>query len=457
MQQSLTKNIQNTKELKWLVLHAVLGAAVYVVPALAKVWGLLALSLGALLIFHTKNRNHEVLLFCGYLVGSDVFLRMTGGAFFYEQIKYSIILLLVLSMFVNRISSKSIWYLLYIVLLIPGIFVAAYELSYEANLRKSVSFNLSGPICLAVCAIYCYERNVSFRTLQNIFFFTLLPIITMTTYLFIFTPNLQDVITGTQSNFETSGGFGPNQVSTILGLGMFILLIRFFFFSNTLAWRLINLGILAAMAYRGLLTFSRGGIITASIISMAAILSIMYFTNKTKVKRKVVAGMSILSLVFLVVWMYSNVISKGLLEKRYNNQNAAGIEKEDVSTGRLDLIETEFIAFFENPIFGIGVGNNKFHRKQITGIEAATHNEVSRIMAEHGSMGILAFMIIFLTPVTRFLTTHRNVFFFSFFLFWFLTINHSAMRIAAPAFIYALSLLTITSENNTIHRKQITG
>jgi hypothetical protein len=29
------------------------------------------------------------------------------------------------------------------------------------------------------------------------------------------------VITGTESNFQTSGGFGPNQVATFLGLGMF--------------------------------------------------------------------------------------------------------------------------------------------------------------------------------------------------------------------------------------------
>jgi hypothetical protein len=32
---------------------------------------------------------------------------------------------------------------------------------------------------------------------------------------------------------------------------------------------------------------------------------------------------------------------------------------------------------------------------------------------------------------------------FPFLLFWFLTINHAAMRIAAPAFIYALSLLKV--------------
>jgi len=32
----------------------------------------------------------------------------------------------------------------------------------------------------------------------------------------------------------------------------------------------------------------------------------------------------------------------------------------------------------------------------------------------------------------------------AFLLFWFLTINHSAMRIAFPAFIYGISVATIT-------------
>ena len=39
--------------------------------------------------------------------------------------------------------------------------------------------------------------------------------------------------------------------------------------------------------------------------------------------------------------------------------------------------------------------------------------------------------------------------------FWFATINHSAMRIAAPAFLYALSLLTIVYEKPPVYRKQL--
>lgn len=45
--------------------------------------------------------------------------------------------------------------------------------------------------------------------------------------------------------------------------------------------------------------------------------------------------------------------------------------------------------------------------------------------------------------------------FYAFLAFWFATINHSAMRIAAPGFIYGLSLLNVTNEKRPLHRKQI--
>jgi hypothetical protein len=38
----------------------------------------------------------------------------------------------------------------------------------------------------------------------------------------------------------------------------------------------------------------------------------------------------------------------------------------------------------------------------------------------------------------------------SFLIFWLLTINHAAMRIAAPAFVYALSLLKVYYQKETI-------
>ena len=82
---------------------------------------------------------------------------------------------------------------------------------------------------------------------------------------------------------------------------------------------------------------------------------------------------------------------------------------------------------------------------------------MSRIISEHGSLGVMAFSILLLVPLFFRLKDRSNVLFFSFYLFWFLTINHSSMRIAAPAFIYALSLIHIKDDSSRLHRKQVSA
>ena len=105
---------------------------------------------------------------------------------------------------------------------------------------------------------------------------------------------------------------------------------------------------------------------------------------------------------------------------------------------------TEVEAFIESPIIGIGVGKNKAYRFDKTGKIAASHNEISRLLAEHGSLGILALGILLFVPLLLRIENSRNIYFYSFFIMWFLTINHSAMRIAFPSFIYGLCLLDVT-------------
>jgi O-antigen ligase len=109
--------------------------------------------------------------------------------------------------------------------------------------------------------------------------------------------------------------------------------------------------------------------------------------------------------------------------------------------------------FLDNPIKGVGVGVNKQYREELTGIESATHNEVSRMLAEHGIFGVINLLILLITPFFLYLNNKSNIFLLSFYFFWLLTINHAAMRIAAPAFIYALSLLKVSfDEEPTLHR-----
>ena len=146
-----------------------------------------------------------------------------------------------------------------------------------------------------------------------------------------------------------------------------------------------------------------------------------------------------------------------MINKRYAGEDALGREKESKFSGREQLVESELKMFLDNPITGVGVGVNKQFREELTGIEAASHNEISRMLAEHGILGVINLLILLLTPMFLFLNNKNNIFLFSFYIFWLLTINHAAMRIAAPAFIYALSLLKVSfDEEPTVHRKSIT-
>jgi len=325
-------------------------------------------------------------------------------------------------------------------------------MGFQTDIRRAIAFNLSGPVCLGITAVFCYKRTITYQQIQNILLFFLLPIVSMAVYLVLYTPNLQEVITGTESNFETSGGFGPNQVATVLVIGMFVLAVRFFISKETIFHRLFDLVLLGILSFRAIITFSRGGVLTA-IIMILGFIGLYYIKVNLKTKFRIKFSLFIFMIMILFTWLISSLQTGGFIDKRYANQDAAGREKEDVTTGRTDLIAFEFAEFVDHPFLGIGVGKVKEVRVNETGVEAASHNEMSRIVAEHGLLGVFAFLILLITPLVYRIRNKSNLFFYSFYIFWLLTINHSAMRIAAPAFIYGLCLLNIKYEESPVHRK----
>ncbi|MFN7044498.1 MAG: O-antigen ligase family protein [Flavobacterium sp.] len=440
-----------TKQPNYLLvlgLHVLLAFVIFTIPFLSKVYGLLIPFLGTVLLLNTKNKNNEALVLAAYVVGSEVLLRMTGGNIAHEIAKYEVIYFLVLGMFFSGISKNSILYVVFILLLLPGVYIGANVLSNGVNVRKAILFNILGEVTLFVSAIYCYQRRVTLLQLEYIIKGLAMPIVTILTYLFLYTPSIKDVVTGTQSNFETSGGFGPNQVSTVLGLGMFCFFALLIVFSKTKKLQLVHLVFLIIASFRGIVTFSRGGVFTA-IAMIAVFIFILYWFANARAKNLIL----VLSLgaVFIGsgVWSYSVTQTGGMIENRYANKDARGKEKEDRLGGREEIAGTELAMFMENPIWGIGVGKNKEYREEMTGIVAASHNEITRLLAEHGAFGIGAFIILLFTPLILYFNNREHIFLLPFFIFWLLTINHAAMRIAAPAFIYALTLLKVQFVDET--------
>lgn len=435
----------NKSEINYIylaLLHVGLAFVVFYIPFLSKIYPLLIAVFGGYYIISNNNKNNEVLYVSAYLVGAEVFIRMSGGNLNYEYVKTVVALLMLLGFVLSGFSKSSIVYWLYFLLLIPSVLVTMSNQEIDVEIRKAITFNISGPICLGLCALYCYKRQLSFSQLQNIVVLFGLPVIATLVYLLLYNPSVRDVVTGTQSNFATSGGFGPNQVATILGLGMFVFFCQLIFMSKSKMIVALNGFLFVLTSYRAIVTFSRGGVITGFAMIVLVLIAAYLFSNSSG-KRKLKWIVVVSGILAFAIWSYSVVQTSGLINKRYANQDAAGREKEDRLGGREAVMGTELDLFKENPVMGVGIGLGKIFREQEIGQEVASHNEITRLLAEHGMFGIFILVILLLTPLILFINNYHNIYFFSFYVFWLLTINHAAMRLAAPAFVYALTLLNI--------------
>nr|WP_315209197.1 O-antigen ligase family protein [uncultured Flavobacterium sp.] len=425
-----------------ILLHVFIGALAYVLPLTSKIYGYSIFIFGLYYIIKSQNRNNEALIAAAYVVGSEVFLRMTGGNPLYEISKYGVMVFILLGMYYSGFSKGAAPYWTFLLLLVPSVVISTFALNFDTDIRKAIAFNISGPVCLGLASLYTFRRKISLEEINQILFSMGLPILSCMVYLTLYTPNVRDVVTSTQSNFETSGGYGPNQVATVLGLGMFIFFSRVILDSTTKFQIVINLIIALNITYRGMLTFSRGGIITGFLM-IVLLLLFLYFKSNFGGRVKLNYIIVLLVLAIFATWTYTSFQTGGLINKRYANQDASGRVKESQFTGREDVAQDEINTFLKNPIFGVGVGKGAEIRKDETGVTVLSHDEITRMLAEHGSLGILALLILFFTPLVLYLENKFNMFLLCFVAFWFLTINHAAMRIAAPAFVYSLSLLNV--------------
>lgn len=391
-----------------------------------------------------------------YIAGAEVYFRMTDGMVFYETGKYAVILFLLIGMFFKGTSSKTVPFWLYLLILVPGILVASITMSYQAEFRKLIAFNLSGPVCLGVSALYCYYKKIKKSDFQKVMLMLLMPLLSQMFFLYLYTPTLREGIISLSGNYAATGGYGPNQISSVFGLGAFILVTRLFTVKDRMI-NMIDLILLGMMGYRAVVTFSRGGVFTA-IGCIVAFILLFYYKADVREQTKINFKIFIVAASMLIIWIFTSIQTFGLIGNRYSNRNAAGELKSDITTGRVELVVTELHAFYHHPILGIGVGKGREYREENLGIEIATHNEISRLLSEHGLLGVLALVILIFVPIIFWFKFENNYYFLAFLAFWFLTINHSAMRIAMPAFIYGLALLYIVDDKKyPVHRKRLTN
>jgi multisubunit Na+/H+ antiporter MnhB subunit len=218
--------------------------------------------------------------------------------------------------------------------------------------------------------------------------------------------------------------------------------------------KVLNLLIFGLITFRAVTTLSRGGVLVA-VVAILVFLAYYYVKVSYRKKNELLAVFVLFCLGLVITWTIGVNQTGGILNLRYANKDHLGREKKDLTTGRAELFEDELEGFVSHPFLGIGSSRAKDQRIEDDGQGVTSHSEFSRTLAEHGIFGVIILVILMFKPLEIRGRNRHNYYFFAFLGFWFLTINHMSMRLAMPAFIYALALLNVTYEKHTIHRKQI--
>jgi len=422
-----------------------LGILIHFVGSFVFVYYAIFIVAGTYWLIKNNDRDYQTLTLMLYVVGLEVLFRMRSGGALYDLGKYSIIYFCILSFGFIRINLKAWPYLLILLLFIPGIVLTVNTFFFEIDVRRKIMFNLLGPFSLIFASLYAYNKPISLSKLNECLFVATGPLISILSLIIVFTPsNKAEVFENTTSNFVTSGGFGPNQMSVILGLGIFIFFIQFFFNTKEKVFSYICLFLVFLFAYRGIITFSRGGMLTALVMILVFCYMVFKLLNK-KARSKFLGVFSLLIVLAICAWYFISYQTGGLIDKRYNNQDAAGRMKESRLSGREDIMETDLNYFYENPVFGVGPGIGGMMRGDdgLQGMQA--HSEPTRLLAEHGSLGLIILFLLVFVPILKYFRfrQYHHIYFLPFLIFWGLTINHAATRIAAPGILYALTLLNV--------------
>lgn len=407
----------------YLIGHVLLGPALKASPLLATGHALATLALG-LFWLGVSRTPFKVLLVVAYISGGEVLWRGAKASVFWEYGKYAVTLLGGLALLRYYLLPRAQKLpLVYFALLLPAI-AALPELD-----RGQISFNLSGPLALAVLTALFSTQQLDLRQFKLICLAIIGPALSMVVVATSSTLTTEGLEFVGSSNRIASGGIGPNQVSSTLSLAALMALIYLFLDRRE---RFLSLLIAACglwLAAQSALTFSRGGLATTfGALAVGIVLLLRDRQSRNAVLlRAILIGLIGVYLMFPAL----NAFTGGALAKRFSDPSL---------TGRERLIKADLMAFAENPLFGAGPGQAKIYHARTFGFKS-THTEYTRLLAEHGTLGLISLILLGVMVVQR---LRRRASLLSIalsmtFTTWaLLFLVHAAMRLAAPSVLFAL-------------------
>ena len=416
--------------------HPFLALAMRETSLFATAHAFITLTIGLLLAAFSKD-SRKVAYVAAYIAGAEVLWRMNEAQIFWEAGKYYTIFVLGVALFRIKLWQRSLLPILYFGLLSLSLVLTLSRLGISSAARDVISFNMSGPFALMLCTLYFSQVTFDSKAIRWLAWWLILPILGIATLTFSGMLSAAHISFTDESNFAASAGFGPNQVSAALGLGGSLTLILFLKVQNFVQ-RLISLMLAVLLLSLSALTFSRGGLYNAAVM---LVLMFAHYLRSPRVRIAALAALLVFGLVGgYVVFPRLNAFTGGKLEERFANLDL---------TLRGQIARADLTLWSANPWLGVGPGLSATDRIDILGVGDAAHTEYTRLLAEHGTAGLLAILVLLLMPIRAYLRAPglESQAWVSALLGWSLMeMSHAAMRMVAISFLFGLALVNWESE-----------
>ena len=416
--------------IKIIALHFVLALAMDRVPQLATLHALLVVLLGCWWAA-TEDSLEWACCASAYVAGSEVLWRMMHASVFWEFGKYACCAIWLIALWRREHRIFNGLAGAYFALLLPSVALTLGSLDLS-RAREEISFNLSGPLCLTIGVWFFTNVTGRLVRLDRVLLAIMAPAASTALITAYRTVTATSIRFGGNSNFTTSGGFGPNQVAAVLGLATFVTSFWLVAGKPRLPARFVLIVLLLMYAVQSAMTYSRGGLYGAA---GALIFASIYLLRDAKQRTTLLVTVpAICLLIGFVVLPQLDEFTDGTLSARFRQTRL---------THRDDIIAGDLRVWAENPIFGVGPGMAKYARA--LSFTAAAHTEISRLLSEHGAFGVIALLLLLAIAKNNLAaasTTSAKAFVLGATAWCFLFMLANGMRLAAPAFVFALGCAT---------------
>jgi hypothetical protein len=388
-----------------------------------------------------------------YLISFELLDRMAKTSPFIPQELGKYFLLIMGLLGIIAVGVRYSNGILMALLVTPALF---YDFSGQRAISDIINYYLA-PVAVGLGIAFAYRLKITGIQLNQILKFVWLACLSSLVFTFIKTPDFEKISFDLSANSDTTGGHSSNQVSTILGLGMFITFYSIFKRLNFSGNRVLDSLILLGFAFQGLISFSRGGMMVGAI----GILMILFLPEANSEQSKKNSSLAISAIVLIslyCVFEIANNITGGNLLLRYQGETAGTIRgTKEVTvdhfvTGRLGILEQDINLWGEHLITGVGVGASRFLRN-VERVGVAPHVEFSRLLADHGLLGFIYSIYFFIIlPLQFFRSNDKNphqIILFVILTIAILTTFHAAMRTFVTPLFMILACLKVQNNDST--------